>query len=53
MGHGVLKNKKLDYILITPGLKVHDAHVLNHVVSDHLPLAVEISLPDDVNVLAR
>lgn len=46
-------SKKLDYILITPGLNVHAAHVLNHVVSDHLPLAVEISLPNDVNVLAR
>lgn len=45
--------KKLDYILISPGLKVHSAHVLTHAVSDHLPLAVEISLPDDVNVLAR
>jgi endonuclease/exonuclease/phosphatase family metal-dependent hydrolase len=45
--------RKLDYILTTPGLKVHSAHVLRHAISDHLPLAVEISLPEDVNVLAR
>lgn len=45
--------KKLDYILTTPKLEVHSAHVLKHVVSDHLPLAVEISLPDNINVLAR
>ena len=45
--------RKLDYIFTSEGLTVHTAHVLKHVVSDHLPLAVEISLPDKVNVLAR
>ncbi len=38
-------SRKLDYIFTSKGLTVHTAHVLKHIVSDHLPLAVEISLP--------
>jgi len=37
--------KKLDYILMTPSLEVHTADVINHAVSDHLPIAIEISVP--------
>ncbi len=42
--------KKLDYILLTPSLKVHSAGVINHAVSDHLPIAVEISIPHNVHI---
>lgn len=43
--------KNIDQILVTPGLRVHDAHVLAHPVSDHLPVALEVSLPHSVQLL--
>jgi len=42
----------IDHILVTPGLGVHEVRALNHAYSDHLPIAMEIELPDTVNMLA-
>ncbi len=41
---------KLDHILVTPTLKVTHTSVLNHAISDHLPVALEIKLPQDVHL---
>lgn len=39
--------RHLDHILVTPGLEIHHSQVVqHHTVSDHLPLAMELSLPD-------
>lgn len=38
--------RTLDYILATPSLTVKDAQVVNHAVSDHLPVAVDLDLPE-------
>ena len=42
--------RKLDYILVSPSLKVQNAQVINHAVSDHLPVAVEIVVPKGVEI---
>ena len=39
-------HRMLDHILVTPGLGVEKAQVLNFACSDHLPVAMEISLPE-------
>lgn len=44
--------RHLDHILLTSGLTVHDAQVVNGVPSDHLPMTLDISLPHDVQLLA-
>jgi endonuclease/exonuclease/phosphatase family metal-dependent hydrolase len=44
--------RKIDHILTSPSLQVHDVHVLDHRLSDHLPIAMEISLPKDVMLAA-
>ena len=38
--------RMIDHILVSPGLQVVQAEVLHFACSDHLPVAVEISLPD-------
>ena len=37
--------RNLDHVLLSPALKVHQARVLDHPMSDHLPVAVELDLP--------
>jgi endonuclease/exonuclease/phosphatase family metal-dependent hydrolase len=44
--------RTLDHILTSPSLHVHDVHVLQHLLSDHLPLAMEITLPDGFRLVA-
>ena len=44
--------RRIDHILTSPSLVVHDVHVLDHRLSDHLPIAMEISLPKDVELAA-
>ncbi len=44
--------RRIDHILTSPSLIVHDVHVLEHLYSDHLPIAMEIGLPPDVNLAA-
>ena len=41
-------NRNIDHILVTPELKVRQARVLRHSFSDHLPISMEISVPDSV-----
>ena len=38
----------LDHILVSPSLSIERSEVVNHPVSDHLPVAMEIVLPDEV-----
>ena len=41
-------NRKYDHILISAALKLKGTRVLEHTHSDHLPICVEISLPEGV-----
>lgn len=36
----------IDHVLVTPSIEVRSASVLQHAYSDHLPLSVEIALPE-------
>ena len=41
-------NRKFDHILISDSLKLRNTNVLDHTHSDHLPICVEIELPEGV-----
>jgi len=41
-------NRKFDHILISESLKLQKTKVLEHTHSDHLPICVEIELPEGV-----
>jgi len=43
----------IDHILVTSKLQIHEAKVLNHPCSDHLPIMMEISVPDDIELTRR
>ncbi|GLQ32974.1 endonuclease/exonuclease/phosphatase family protein [Litoribrevibacter albus] len=45
--------KGLDHILISPSLRTHAIDVLDHPISDHLPVAIDVSLPQGVKLLDR
>jgi endonuclease/exonuclease/phosphatase family metal-dependent hydrolase len=40
----------LDHILVSPSLTVERVEVVNHAVSDHLPISMEVALPDEVYI---
>lgn len=40
--------RNLDHILVSPTLKVEEVKVLNVPFSDHLPLSMVVTLPDDI-----
>jgi endonuclease/exonuclease/phosphatase family metal-dependent hydrolase len=42
--------KNIDHILISPTLRAVDVAVLNYPLSDHLPIAMEIELPEGVGL---
>lgn len=42
--------KKIDHILVTPSLEISDVHVLNYRYSDHLPIAMDIQIPENVKI---
>ncbi len=44
--------RNIDHILVTPSLEVERARVLDHPLSDHLPIAMELSLPSPVRLAA-
>jgi endonuclease/exonuclease/phosphatase family metal-dependent hydrolase len=44
--------RTLDHILISASLELHDVHVLQHLHSDHLPIAMEINLPSQLVLAA-
>ena len=41
-------NRKLDHILASPSLRLAKAEVLNYAHSDHLPIFVELELPENL-----
>ncbi len=41
-------HRSLDHILVSPSLQIEHARVLEPLVSDHLPLQVEIGLPEAI-----
>ncbi|MRI33324.1 endonuclease [Endozoicomonas sp. OPT23] len=45
--------KSLDHILVSPSLDVQRVGVLNFPMSDHLPVAVDIKLPDSINLIEK
>ena len=45
--------KGLDHILISPNLSTHAIDVLDHPISDHLPVAIDVSLPAGVSLTDR
>ena len=40
--------RTIDHILVTPNLKVNAVNVLNCQLSDHCPVAIEVTLPESV-----
>lgn len=42
--------RNLDHILISPALRIGAASVLDYALSDHLPLSMDVLLPDGVRV---
>jgi len=42
--------RNIDHILTSTSLKVSNLQVLNHAISDHLPIAVEIEVPESVKL---
>jgi endonuclease/exonuclease/phosphatase family metal-dependent hydrolase len=40
----------IDHILVSSALRVERVEVLDHISSDHLPIAMEISLPEHLNL---
>jgi endonuclease/exonuclease/phosphatase family metal-dependent hydrolase len=45
--------RNIDHILVSPSLRVEEVRVLNYPLSDHLPISMEISLPDDLELGGR
>ncbi len=42
--------RQIDHIMVTPGLEVTKYQVIHHSHSDHLPIAMEIALPDGIHI---
>jgi endonuclease/exonuclease/phosphatase family metal-dependent hydrolase len=40
--------RHIDHILISPTIRIDSVEVLNYPLSDHLPISMEVSLPDNV-----
>ncbi|HQP31791.1 MAG TPA: endonuclease/exonuclease/phosphatase family protein, partial [Deltaproteobacteria bacterium] len=38
--------RRIDHILVSPSIAIEETRVLNHAYSDHLPVAMMISLPE-------
>lgn len=45
--------RNIDHILVSPSLRVENVSVLNYPLSDHLPISMEISLPDELELSSR
>lgn len=45
-------NKNIDHILVTPSIAVENVTVLNYPLSDHLPIAMEVSLPTSLGAVS-
>jgi len=44
--------RRIDHILASPTLEIYDVHVLDHLLSDHLPIAMELQLPSGLELAA-
>lgn len=44
--------RNIDHILTSSSVKVNNVHVVNHALSDHLPIAMELTLPAEVHLTA-
>jgi len=44
--------RKIDHIFVSDSLTVTEERVLDYPLSDHLPIAIEITLPDDLRLAA-
>ena len=42
--------RNIDHILVSESLRVQRTQVLNHTFSDHLPIAMEVTLPRDMHL---
>lgn len=42
--------RHIDHFLVTPSIEIEDIEVLNYPLSDHLPLAMTIRLPDGIEL---
>lgn len=42
--------KNIDHIFVSPNIEIKNAKVLNHAYSDHLPIAMEVILPEDLSL---
>lgn len=42
--------RNIDHILVSPTLKVEHVGVLNHPISDHLPITMDVVLPPEVSL---
>lgn len=42
--------RNIDHILVTPLLEINNVRVLSHPFSDHLPIAVELTVPDSIQL---
>jgi endonuclease/exonuclease/phosphatase family metal-dependent hydrolase len=42
--------RNIDHILVTPTVQVEHAEVLDYPLSDHLPISMEVALPDSVDL---
>lgn len=40
--------RNIDHILVTPSLKIKSVQVLSHALSDHLPISLELIIPESV-----
>jgi len=45
--------RNIDHILVSPSIRVDDVSVLNYPLSDHLPIAMEVSLPQEFEPAGR
>lgn len=44
--------RRIDHILVSHALKVRDARVLDYPLSDHLPISVELVVPESIGLAA-
>jgi endonuclease/exonuclease/phosphatase family metal-dependent hydrolase len=44
--------RNLDHILVSPKLRITGARVLDYALSDHLPISMEVELPEGIELVA-
>jgi endonuclease/exonuclease/phosphatase family metal-dependent hydrolase len=45
--------RNIDHILVSPTIRVETVSALNYPLSDHLPIAMEVTLPEEINLAGR